>query len=152
MLKKILKWIGLISLGLIVLFTFVVIFTGYKQSEYEGTAVPYIKKVIPAISEWNPEKAKSLFVPSTPEEAPQEDFEKLFKWFSKLGKLKSLEEPQLQQIYSGATVREGTNTIVTYTVLAHYDNGDAQITIKLLDLGDSFDVYRFNVNSSALIE
>ncbi|ARU55874.1 hypothetical protein OLMES_1800 [Oleiphilus messinensis] len=64
-----------------------------------------------------------------------------------------MEEPEFNQVRSGAIVREGANTIVTYnTVLAHYENGDAQITIRLLDLGGSFEVYHFHVNSAALIE
>lgn len=152
MFKKILKWLGIILLGIILLFILVAAYTGYKQSEYKETAVPYIKEVIPAISEWDTEKAKPFFVPSTFDNVSQEEFEKLFRWFSKLGRLQSIEKPEFNQIHSGATVREGANTIVTYTVLAHYENGDAQITIRLLDLGDTFEIYHFNVNSTALIE
>lgn len=152
MLKKIFKWIGFFLLGLILLFVLFAAYTGYKEAEYKDTAVPYINEVIPQISEWNPEKAKSFFVPATFEDVSQEDFEKLFRWFSKLGSLKSMDEPVFTQVYSGATVREGASTIVTYTVLGHYENGEAQITIHLLDLGDSFEVYHFSVNSSALIE
>jgi hypothetical protein len=127
-------------------------YTTYKQSEYSETAVLYIKKVIPIISEWSPEKSKPLFVASTFDNASDEDFSKLFKWFSKLGALKSIEEPQFSQVTSGATVRDGANTIVTYGVLAHYENGDAQISIRLLDLGSSFEIYQFNLNSQVLIE
>ena len=152
MLKKILKFFGIFLLGLILLFTLVAVYTGYKQSQYKESAVPYIKEVIPAISEWNAEKAKQFFVPSTFDNVSEEEFEKLFCWFSKLGRLQSIEEPEFNQVYSGATVQEGANTIVTYTVLAHYENGDAQIIIRLLDLGDSFEVYHFNINSKALIE
>ena len=127
-------------------------YTGYKQSEYKETAVPYINKVIPVISEWDAEKAKPFFVPSTFDNVSKDDFEKLFRWFSKLGSFQSMEEPEFNQVLSGATIREGASTIVTYTVLTHYENGDAQITIRLLDLGKSFEVYHFNVNSTAFIE
>ena len=59
---------------------------------------------------------------------------------------------EFTQVYSGATVQDGANTIVTYSLLAHYENGDAQLTIQLLDLGESFQIYYLNVNSSALID
>ncbi|MDF0534149.1 hypothetical protein PY479_07660 [Shewanella sp. A32] len=152
MFKKILKWFGVILLGIILLFILVAVYTGYKQSGYKETAVPYIKEVIPAISEWDTEKAKQFFVPSTFDNVSQDDFEKLFRFFSKLGSLKSMDEPVFNQVQAGATIQEGANTIVTYTVLAHYENGDAQITIRLLDLGGSFEVYYFNVNSTVFIE
>ena len=152
MFKKILKWVGIFLLGLVVLFVLLAAYTGYKQSEYSETAVPYIKKVIPIISEWNPEKSKPLFVPSTFDNVSDEDFSKLFKWFSKLGALKSIDEPQFSRVTSSTTVREGAHTIITYGVLAHYENGDAQISIRLLDLGNSFEIYHFNLNSQALIE
>jgi hypothetical protein len=152
MFKKILKWVGILLLGLIVLFVLLAAYTTYKQSEYSETAVPYIKQIIPIISEWNPEKSKPLFVPSTFDNVSDEDFSKLFKWFSKLGALESIEEPQFSQVTSGATVRDGANTIVTYVVLAHYGNGDAKISIRLLDLGSSFEIYHLNINSQALIE
>ena len=152
MFKKILKWVGILLSGLIVLFALLAAYTFYKQSEYSETAVPYIKKAIPIISEWNPENSKPLFVASTFDNVSDEDFSKLFKWFSKLGALKSMDEPQFAQVSSSDTAREGANTIVTYGVVAHYENGDAQITIRLLDLGNSFEIYQFNLNSKALIE
>lgn len=152
MLKNIFKWLGIIFLGLISLIIIVAVYTGYKQSEYNETAVPYINKVIPIISEWDIEKAKPLFVSATFENTSDEDLEKLFRWFSKLGTLKNIEEPTFAQVLSGATIQDGASTIVTYTVVGHYENGDANITIRLLDLEDSFKIYHFKMNSLALIE
>ena len=151
MLKKILKWVGIFLGGLVLLFILIGVYTGYKEAGYRETAVPYIKKVIPEISKWNYKESKKFFEPSTFEKVTDEELSKLFEWFSKLGKLKSIEEPKFNQVYSGTAVRESFGTIVTYTVLGHYENGDANITIRLLDLGDSFEVYHFNVNSKALL-
>jgi hypothetical protein len=152
MLKKIFQWVGIFIIGIILLFVVIGIFSGYKAAEYKDTAVPYIKNVIPKISEWNAETSKQFFVSSTFDDVSDEDFSKIFQWFSKLGRLKSIEEPIFTQVHSAATVTEGANTIVTYGVAAHYENGDAQITIKLLDLGEAFEIYHFNINSVALIE
>jgi hypothetical protein len=63
-----------------------------------------------------------------------------------------MEEPQFTQVYAGTTAEDGGNTYVTYTVLASYENGDAVLTIQLLDLGESFAIYQFNVNSIALLD
>ncbi|QQX78962.1 hypothetical protein JK628_15515 [Shewanella sp. KX20019] len=152
MIKNMFKWLGIIFLGFISLIIIVAVYSGYKQSEYNETAVPYIKKVIPIISEWDIEKAKPLFVSATFENTSDEDFEKLFRWLSKLGTLKNIEDPTFTQVHSGATIQDGTSTIVTYTVIGHYENGDATITIRLLDSEDSFEIYHFKINSLALIE
>lgn len=50
-----------------------------------------------------------------------------------------------------ATVGNGKQTIVTYTIPAHYQNGDATITIRLLEDGKDFKLYHFNLQSMALI-
>jgi len=152
MFKKILKWLGGIFLAIILLFVLIAAYTGYKQAVYAETAIPYIKEVVPALSEWNSEKAKPFFVASTFDNVSQDEFEKVFRWFSKLGRFQSMEEPEFSNVYSGATIDDGANTIVTYTIFAHYENGEAKITIRLLDLGESFEVYHFNVSSMALIE
>ena len=152
MLGKVFKWLGIGFLGVVVLFIGILAYTGYMRSGYDETAVPYIKEVVPVISEWDTEKARQYFIPSAFDDFSDEDVEKLFRWFSKLGKLESMGEPEFTQVYSGTTVQEGASTYVTYTVLARYENGDALLTIQLIDLGDSFAVYQFNVNSNALLD
>jgi hypothetical protein len=152
MFKRILKWIGIFVSGLVILFVLAAVYSGYKSTQYDETAIPYIEQVIPIISEWDVDQARSYFTSKALENTSEEDFQKLFRWLSKMGKLLSLGEPQFSNVTSGATLSEGSITIVTYTVPAEYEYGEALITIRLVDLGDSFEIYYFNLSSTALMD
>jgi len=123
-----------------------------KSSEYSETAVPYINEKIPELSTWDPEVAKKYLAPGILAETKDEDLEKLMRWFSKLGALQSIEEPQFINVSSNATVANGQQTIATYTIMAHYENGDAAITMRLLEVEGGFKIYQFHLNSNALID
>jgi hypothetical protein len=123
-----------------------------KSHEYSKTAVPYIKKVIPEISTWDPVVSKKYMAADVLASLKDEDLNKLMHWLSKLGSLKSIEEPSFVNVSTSATVKNGKQTIATYTILAHYEHGDANITMRLLEFNNGFKVYQFNVNSNALIE
>lgn len=152
MIKRILKWFGILLLILLVLFGSILAYTSYSQAKYDKTAVPYIQRAVPVLSEWDPVTSRPLFAAVALEDVAQEDFERLIDFLSKLGELLSLDEPKFVQVSSGASVKKGTNTIVTYTIDAKYEYGAAVITLRLLDLDGKFEVYSFNVNSGALLD
>jgi len=152
MIKRILKWIGIFLAGLIILILLAGIFAGYKSAQYEETAVPYLKEVVPIISQWDAESSRVYFSPAALKEVSEEDYQKLFSFLSRMGGLLALGDPVFHNVSSGATLREGANTIVTYTITAEYEYGDALITIRLVEKGDSFEIYHFNLNSTALLD
>lgn len=152
MLKRIFKWIGIFVLGLAILFALIFAYTVYISAQYDKTAVPYIEKAIPIISEWDADRARPFFAARALEQSSEEDFQKLFSWLSKMGVLLSLGEPAFSNVTSGATIDDGSITLVTYTVPAEYEYGDALISIRLVDLGDSFEIYHFKLNSTALMD
>jgi hypothetical protein len=150
--KKVFMVLGVIFLVIILAIAGMGIFTWYKSSKYKETAVPYLKAIVPELSKWDPELAKKYMIPKLLKETSDEDFSKIFKYLSKLGSYQKMNEPNFTKIYTGATLEDGKYTLVTYTINAEYENGDAVITIVLLDLGTNFQVYRFNINSMALAE
>jgi len=152
MFKKLFKWIGIFLLSLIVILLLAGIYTGYQQSKYEKVAVPFINRIVPLLSEWKVEKIKPLFTEEALSNFTDEDLDKMFSWLSKLGELKSFAEPQFVNISSGTSVRRGASTIVTYSILAQYEKGEAHITLRLLDKDGAFEIYHFNINSKALLE
>ena len=143
--------LGIIFLSIITFFVAIGAYTYMKQSEYSKTAVPYIKEKIPELSTWDPVIAKKYLVPEVLAETNDDDLEKLMRWFSKLGRLKSIEEPQFVSVSSSVTTKNGQRTMVTYTINTHYENGTAVITMKLLEAEDSFQIYQFQLNSNAFI-
>lgn len=150
--KKLIIILSAVLSVIIIAFATINIYTWHQSSKYEETAVPYVKMVVPEISKWNPEKIIEYMPAESLKTTPKEDIVKIVKYLSKLGALIKMEEPNYSKVFSGPTVEGVQNTIVTYTVDAEYERGDAVVTINLLDKGDSFRVYNFHFNSMALAE
>ncbi len=121
-----------------------------KESQYATTAVPYIKKVIPELSKWDPDIARKYLSQEFLEKTPEEFFNQTIRALAKIGSLQAMEEPHFEEVYSGDTPKGEKETIISYTVKATYSTGDALITLTLLDRGGVMSVYRFNVQSAAL--
>lgn len=150
--KKVLKVLGIVFLVIVVFFSAIGVYTYLKSSEYSKTAVPYIKEKIHELSSWDSDVAKQYLAPQVLEMTKDEDLDKLMNWFSKLGSLKNIEEPQFVNVTSSATLANGQQTIATYTILANYENGVANITMRLLEVKDGFQIYQFHINSNALMD
>ena len=129
-----------------------IVYDRYQASEYTETAVPYIKQIIPIVSKWEPADIRELMVPEVSAEISEDKFTRTMVWFSKLGALQSMEEPDFQGVDTGGKTVIGMQTIVEYEVDAKYENGDALLNIKLLDRNGSFELYSFNLSSEVLLE
>lgn len=150
--KKALKILGIIFLAIIIVISSLFAYTYLKSSEYNEEAIPYIEKVIPELSTWNTEIVKKYSAPEALANIKDEELEKLMRWFSKLGNLKSIEKPKFVNFSNYSSLESGQKTILSYNIIAHYENGDALIEMRLLEVENGFQVYRFNLNSSALID
>lgn len=124
----------------------------YKTSDYDDQAVPYINEVIPEISQWNPTKTKGLMASEVAATISEEKFSQAMNWFSKLGQLQSINEPQFIEVHTEEQAELGKQTIVEYDIDAEYANGDATINLKLLYRDGLFEIYNFNFSSQALLQ
>ena len=124
----------------------------YKTSEFDDKAVPYIKEVIPKISQWNPQKTKDLMAPEVAATISEEKFTQAMDLFSKLGQLQSVQEPKFIDEHSGKQKDVGEQTIIEYEVDSKYANGDATINLKLLFRNGLFEIYNFNFSSETLLK
>lgn len=152
MIKKIIKGVLIIVILIALFFFGIDVFTGYQEAKYDDIAVPYLKNAIEQISTWDSEKAKLFLSEEALKEINENDLQKMFKWFSKLGKLISYEEPVFNKIMSGASIKEGSYRMIFYTVKAKYEKGDAILSIQLLDKDNDLKIYNFYINSEAFIE
>lgn len=150
--KKLAIILGSLFSVIVIVVAIVNIYSWHKSRQYQDTAVPYIKAVIPEISKWDMNSLKGHMAPKVLEQTTDEKFTKVIGFFSKLGGLKSFDNPDFVKAYTGSNPEEGTQTIVTYTVEAVYENGDAEITLALLESGSSFKIYKFHIRSIALLE
>jgi hypothetical protein len=129
-----------------------IVYDRYQASEYTDTALPYIRQIIPIVSKWEPAAIRELMVPEVSADISEDKFAQTMVWFSKLGALQSMEEPEFQEVDTGGKTVIGMQTIVEYEVDAKYENGDALLNIKLLDRNGSFELYSFNLSSEVLLE
>jgi hypothetical protein len=129
-----------------------VLYDQYQSSEYDAIAGPYIRGIIPEISKWNPAITKALMAPEVSATIPDENFDQAMAWFSRLGALQSMEAPEFDQVQQNLNTDIGIQTIVVYNIDAKYENGDAVINLKLLDKGESLEIYRFDFSSETLLE
>ena len=124
----------------------------YKTSEFDDRAVPYIKVVVPEISQWNPTKTKALMSSEVAATISEENFTQAMNLFSRLGQLQSIDEPKFIDVHTGKQGDIGEQTIVEYEIDAEYTNGDATINLKLLFRDGLFEIYNFNFSSEALLK
>ena len=127
------------------------IYRSYQGSEFDKTAIPYIRQVIPEISKWDPETARALMNPDISATIPDEKFSRAMRFFSKLGALQSIDEPEFEEAHVDQETDIGKQTIVEYKVGAQYENDEAMIFLQLVEKGDSFEIYRFNFSSELLL-
>ena len=150
--KKIFAFLALISTVIILAIVGIKFYAAHEAAQYEATAVPYLKQVVPELSTWDVKVIKVLMAPQALVNTPDEKIIKIIEYLSKLGALKSFDEPKYEKLFSKAPASENRINIVSYTIAAVYEAGDASISISLLETGDSFLVYKFDINSMVLLD
>ena len=127
-------------------------YKSYQSSQFEATAIPYLEQVIPTLSEWGADKTRDLIAPEALANIPEENFGKAMALFSKLGELKGFDAPEFEKLFTDETAGVPPQNFVTYKVDAHYSNADAQLQIQLIERGDHFQLYNFNLSSAYLMQ
>lgn len=152
MFKKVLIVIGSFFLVLIITFICIGIWFAHSSSKYTEVAKPYLEINIPAAVSWDFEQLRPLLTPEALEAFETDRGQKIYKMFSKLGPLQSLEEPRFLGSKTGATTKNGTFDIINFTILGHFEAGDAQVAVTLATSGDSYLIHYIHINSDAFLE
>lgn len=129
-----------------------VLYERFKTSSYDDLAIPYLQQSLPIISTWDAQQIRQLMAPVALAKIPDQQFQETINVFSRLGRLGKLEQPRFSKIHAEAGVDNSPQTIVEYTADAEYASGKAEIVISLLQTGNSFKVYHFNLGSQALLQ
>lgn len=124
----------------------------HQGAEYDQNAVPYINEIVPIISQWDPATTKALMVPEIAAKIPEEKFARGMDFFSQLGTLQELDKPSFVKAFENEETDIGKQTIIEYDVDAVYQNGEAEVNLKLMKQGDSYQVFRFNFSSETLMQ
>lgn len=141
-----------------VIFVFVTGFSAYfgygyyQSSQYDGTVIPYIQKVLPELSTWDPEVVKQYLAPEVAKTVTAENLQKLMGALAQIGELQSIDEMKFKKKATGKPGDLVQEPVITYTVKARYSTGDATVTLSLLDKGGIYELYHFNFESAALFQ
>lgn len=152
--KKHGKYFALIAFWLVSMLIIVggsIFYKKFQGAEYDRLAIPYLKSVIPQISQWDPVKTKALMVPEIAATIPDDKFARAMEFFSQLGTFQGMDEPGFEKAFIDQETDLGTQTIIEYNVDTRYQQGDAEINFKLLERDGRFQIYRFNFSSEVLL-
>ena len=142
--------VGLVVLALIVALAGLWFFVRAKQSKYDPVAIPYIEEALPVISRWELDDFREFFVPEVLEGMSEQEMERFFLWFSRLGSLQTFEEPEFVQISASTDVPYPS--LITYQVSAQYENGEATVTFVLVPVdSETVKLWLFHIDSLALL-
>lgn len=121
-----------------------------KGKSLDDESKAYVDHVAPAIlSSLNKE---TLFVYSSDElnkSASPAEFDKIFYWFAKLGRLKEYKgsKGQANILF---TTEKGQQITGNYEAYAEFEKGPATIKLVTIKKGDKWQVMGFHINSMAL--
>ncbi|ASJ70297.1 hypothetical protein [Granulosicoccus antarcticus] len=152
MFKKLLKIVGTAFLLLLVLAACLATWSYLSASKHTKAAEPYLTKNLPEAVSWDFENLKPLLTPKALEAFETERGQKIYELFSRLGKLKSLEESKFLRSQSGVTTSTGIYDVVIFSTLGHFESGDANITTTLSVVDGSYSIQAININSDIFLE
>jgi len=124
----------------------------YQSSKYDGTVVPYIQRVLPELSKWDPEVVKQYLAPEISKTIQDENLQRIMAALSQIGELQSIDTIKFKKKATGKAGDLVQEPVITYTVHARYSTGEAIVTLSLLDKGGVYEVYHFNFESAALFK
>ena len=128
---------------------------GIAYIAVHGTALDkeskaYAEATVPAIiTNWREKELLDRASPELKKAADQQQFDRMFRWFSSLGHLQKSDPLQGGAIVS-ATSQAGNQITAQYHTKATFEKGEATVTLGLIKHGDQWEVLRFNVNSPQL--
>lgn len=122
-------------------------------AEVNDEADRFAKKVTEEVAtDWNPSTLQKYADVDFKRTVTDEQLAKLFKMFrNKLGPAKSIGEFTASN--TSAQNRNGKSyTLVTTSAQTTFEKGSGTVTLRVVRRGDKWAVYRFQVNSDALLE
>jgi hypothetical protein len=150
--KKILIGCGALSVVLLLVAIVAAVIFIPRSLRLDKDATAYIEEAVPQIAAtWDPQ---ALIHRASPEllatVKSQEDWERLFAAYRRLGALQKLEKPS-GNVSSGAFAGTGSFTIGQYSAQATFEHGAAQLRIQLRRVGDGWKIDGFQIDSELFL-
>lgn len=148
--KKTLIILGVIFIVLVVIGVIGFSILAVKGSALDKESKAYVDKVTPIIL--SNLKKETLFQYADEQlknSVKPEEFEKIFNWFTKLGKFKEYKESKGQATIS-ITPKSGKVITGYYEAQAEFETGPATIKVTTIKRGNDWKIIGFHINSTTL--
>ncbi len=152
MLKKILKIVGSFLLVLVVLLAGAGLWATVSASKYRNAAKPFLEQNMPAVVSWDFNQLRPLLTPASRAQFETERGQMIYRKLSILGALESFEEPQFLTAQSGVSTTEGVVDVLKFSMLGHFEAGDATVTVNLAKTGDSYLIRYLHIDSDVFLQ
>ena len=150
--KKVLIFLGAIFIIAIVIVVLGIIFVAIKGSKLDKESKQYVDAaIVSIISGWNKQELVERASPELMAVTNDDDLDKLFVLFQRLGKLKEYKGSEGQSNIS-VTTQHGKVISANYVAETEFDAGPAEIKVTLIKHGNNWQVLRFNVDSKIFLE
>ena len=148
--KKFLIVLGSFFLVIIILVAGGIAFVAVRGTRLDKESKAYADAAIPPIvGAWSEKALLDRASPEFKKAVTIDELDRLFRWFSVLGRLQQVEPVQGQSLMS-ATTEYGRRITAHYEAEATFEKGNATIKLSLIKHGDRWQIMGFHVNSSAL--
>ncbi len=150
--KKFFKYLGFGLLSVVVFFVGLAIITSIVSVDKEETFPPYISEAVPKLVTWDIDEYKLLMSKQGMEAATPEQWQLYLDLFKKLGHLKSVGEPELQNWKTASTLNDGVTTYAVYLVPLTFDTGEAHVQLGLQHNNDKVKINSVRFLSDVLLK
>jgi hypothetical protein len=149
--KKVLIILGAIFLVLILVVVAVIGYAAYTGNKLDASSRAYVDESVPAIiSTWSKDELIKRASPQLRQKTSDDQIDQLFTTLSsKLGTFQSYDGAKGQSNMS-FTSQDGQVTTASYVAGATFQNGKAEIQIKLIRDNDSWQILGFHVELKPL--
>jgi hypothetical protein len=145
--KKFFIVLGSIFLALIVLGAIGIAVVAVRGTALDKEGKAYVDAAIPAIvTTWSEKELLDRASPEFKQAGTVDQLDRMFRWFSSLGRLQKCEPAQGQAI-----MQTGRMTTGQYTAKATFEKGEATIQLTLIKHGNQWQIGGFHVDSPAFV-
>lgn len=150
--KKVLIVLGVVFLILIFIGAAVIGYSAYVGVKLDASSKAYVDESVPTIvSTWSKDELVKRASPELRAMTSNGQLDQLFALFTKLGAFQSYDGATGESNIS-FTSKDGEVVTASYIAHATFENGKAEIKIKLIHHNDAWQILGFHVDSPLFIQ
>ncbi len=150
--KKLFTILGVVFLAILVVAAGFVGYAAYTGSKFDASSKAYVDDNIPKIvSTWSKDELLKRASPELRKVASDDDIDRLFTKLNELGSLQKYEGAKGDSNIS-FTSQNGKVVTAAYTAKATFQNGSAEIQIRLIQHDGAWSILNFHVNSPIFLK